>query len=283
MVSSADSAFWRLRESFTSAPILRLPDPQLQFILEVDASDASIGAVLQQRSSEQDKLHPCTFLSGEKLWCREPRVVGSQSGPGRVATLARGGSAQVFVWTDHKNLENIRMAKCLKARQARWAFFFNGLYFTLSDRPDSKNTIPDALFRLPDPDFIIALSGRVLTLSSDRGTNQPSRPLKMVGFVKDCTFNLVQTVDLLDRISNHGKGHYAWPLSDFVLYISFPIQPQMIHSLFSLVIRWIYRKQADAQNSNYLWLPVFCSSPFICHCQCGCLVSFRKQTTIVSR
>lgn len=59
----AEAAFWWLKESFTSAPILSLPDPQLQFMVEVDVSDVGIGAVLSQHSPTDNKLHPCAYLS----------------------------------------------------------------------------------------------------------------------------------------------------------------------------------------------------------------------------
>lgn len=33
----------------------------------------------------------------------------------------QGAQHLFLVWTDHKNLEYIRMAKCLNTSQARWA------------------------------------------------------------------------------------------------------------------------------------------------------------------
>ncbi len=42
------AAFWKLKESFTSAPILPLLDSSLQFVGEVDVSNGSFGAVLSQ-------------------------------------------------------------------------------------------------------------------------------------------------------------------------------------------------------------------------------------------
>lgn len=44
-------------------PILTHLDPELQFTVEVDASDTGLGAVLPQCSSTDKKLHPCTFFS----------------------------------------------------------------------------------------------------------------------------------------------------------------------------------------------------------------------------
>ncbi len=53
-----------------------------------------------------------------------------------------------IVWTDHQNLEYIRSAKRLNARQARWALFFGRFEFTISFRPGSKNLKPDTLSRV---------------------------------------------------------------------------------------------------------------------------------------
>uniref|UniRef100_A0A4W5QR03 ribonuclease H n=1 Tax=Hucho hucho TaxID=62062 RepID=A0A4W5QR03_9TELE len=44
--AGADRAFGHLKALFTSAPVLAHPDPSLAFLVEVDASEAGIGAVL---------------------------------------------------------------------------------------------------------------------------------------------------------------------------------------------------------------------------------------------
>lgn len=58
-----------------------------------------------------------------------------------------GAELPFLVWTDHKNLAYIRTAKHLNSRQARWALFFDPFNFTMTYRPGSKNTKPDALSR----------------------------------------------------------------------------------------------------------------------------------------
>lgn len=60
---SAQAAFNTLKTKFTTAPILKHPDPSLPCIVEVDASDCGIGAVLSQRHGSQGKLYPCAFFS----------------------------------------------------------------------------------------------------------------------------------------------------------------------------------------------------------------------------
>lgn len=56
-------AFDELRTRFTIAPILRHPDPERPFIVEVDASNTGVGAVLSQRHGSPAKMYPCAFFS----------------------------------------------------------------------------------------------------------------------------------------------------------------------------------------------------------------------------
>ncbi|KAI3377243.1 hypothetical protein L3Q82_008481, partial [Scortum barcoo] len=59
----AEGAFQKLKKLFISAPVLIIPDPKLQFIVEVDASNEGVGAVLSQRAPRDNRIHPCAFLS----------------------------------------------------------------------------------------------------------------------------------------------------------------------------------------------------------------------------
>src|SRR5882672_6472984 len=56
------AAFDSLKTAFTTAPILCYFDPSKLIILETDASDFAIGAIISQPDSE-DKLHPIAFYS----------------------------------------------------------------------------------------------------------------------------------------------------------------------------------------------------------------------------
>lgn len=48
---------------FTSAPILQVPTPDQQFLIEANTSDLRVGAVLFQHIAADQKLHPCPFFS----------------------------------------------------------------------------------------------------------------------------------------------------------------------------------------------------------------------------
>ena len=61
--TEAEEAFRSLKGRFTSAPILVHPDPERQFIVEVDASNTGVGAVLSQSSAGDAKVHPCAYYT----------------------------------------------------------------------------------------------------------------------------------------------------------------------------------------------------------------------------
>ncbi|KAG1940254.1 retrotransposable element, partial [Pimephales promelas] len=153
---SAQGAFDLLKNRFTSAPILITPDISKQFIVEVDASEVGVGAILSQRSLADNKVHPCAFFSHRLSPSERNYDVGNREllairlALGEWRQWLEGATIPFVVWTDHRNLEYIRSAKRLNARQARWALFFARFEFVISYRPGSKNTKPDALSRLFD-------------------------------------------------------------------------------------------------------------------------------------
>uniref|UniRef100_A0A3B3H5K4 Gypsy retrotransposon integrase-like protein 1 n=1 Tax=Oryzias latipes TaxID=8090 RepID=A0A3B3H5K4_ORYLA len=150
---AADSAFRKLKELFTSAPILIQPDTHKQFIVEVDASDSGVGAVLSQRESPSSKLKPCAYFSRKLSPAERNYDVGNRELLAIKLALEEwrhwleGAEQPFIVWTDHKNLAYLRSAKRLNSRQARWCLFFDRFCFTITYRPGSKNGKPDALSR----------------------------------------------------------------------------------------------------------------------------------------
>ncbi|KAL2083547.1 hypothetical protein ACEWY4_021320 [Coilia grayii] len=59
----ATQAFLQLKMGLTTAQVLRHPDPDLPFTVEVDASTTGVGAVLFQPHGEPLCLHPYAYFS----------------------------------------------------------------------------------------------------------------------------------------------------------------------------------------------------------------------------
>ena len=129
------------------------PDPSSQFIIEVDAIDVGVGAVLSQRSAGDKRLHPCAFYSkklspAERNYdVRNRELLAVKLALEEWRHWLAGAETPFVVWTDHKNLAYIQTAKRLNSRQAWWALFFGRFNNTLTYCPGSKNIKPDALSR----------------------------------------------------------------------------------------------------------------------------------------
>ncbi|KAK2906403.1 hypothetical protein Q8A73_010346 [Channa argus] len=181
----AKGAFTRLKELFTSPPILSQPDTSRQFIVEVDASEIGVGAVLSQRSEGDQKLRPCTFFSRQLSPAERNYSVGDREL--LVIKLAleqwrhwlEGALQPFIIWTEHKNLAHLRTAKRLNSRQARWFFFFDRFDFSLTYRPGSKNVKPDALSHIHAP---------------ETSSNDPKPILRLSCVLGALTWEIEQTV-----------------------------------------------------------------------------------------
>ncbi len=150
---SATKAFNHLKEAFTTAPLLVHPNPELPFIVEVDASTTGVGAVLSQQQGKPSKLHPCAF--SKKLSPAERNYdIGNRELLAIKLALEEwrhwleGATHPFLVLTDHKNLEYLQDAKRLNPRQARWALFFTRFNFKISYHPGPRNVKADALSRI---------------------------------------------------------------------------------------------------------------------------------------
>jgi hypothetical protein len=121
-------AFDSLKEAFTSAPILQIPNDSAPYCLETDSSDFATGAVLEQMG--EDKLwHPVAFYSktlneheqNYKIYNKE--MLAIIRALEEYCHYVEGHLSQLEIWSDHQNLTYFRQAHKLTRRQAQWALF----------------------------------------------------------------------------------------------------------------------------------------------------------------
>ncbi|KAG1931368.1 retrotransposable element, partial [Pimephales promelas] len=165
-IKDAINAFEDLKKTFSSAPTLILPDPDLPFLVEVDASTSGVGAVLSQRQGNPLRLHPCAFFSKKLSPAEQNYNIGNRELLAIKLALEewrhwlKGAQHPFIVITDHHNLEYLCEARRLNPRQARWALFFTRFNFTY--RPGHKNIKADALSRQFQPDSSPSVSETIL-------------------------------------------------------------------------------------------------------------------------
>jgi hypothetical protein len=146
-----------LKRRITEEPILRQPQMDQQFKLEVDASGYALGAVLMQRQ-EDGKCHPMGFYSttlndterNYDIYDLELLAVVKSLENWR--TYLAGSPHKVIVFTDHMNLQYWRDPHKISRRVARQVLRLAEYDIELRHIPGKTNRRADALSRLPNYD-----------------------------------------------------------------------------------------------------------------------------------
>ena len=147
-------AFVELKKRLTESPILALPRQQGRFILDTDASDRAIGAVLSQ---EQDGLERVVAYGSraltkeEKNYCvtrRELLAIIEFLKKYRQYLLGRKFSIR----TDHAALTWMRRTPEPIGQQARWISLCDEYDFDIEHRAGKLHGNADAMSRMPCPE-----------------------------------------------------------------------------------------------------------------------------------
>ena len=150
----AQEAFEKLKELFTSAPMLVHYNPSLRNRLETDASAFALAAIFTQLQDDQI-WHPVAFWSRKMIPAETRYEVHDQELLAIVEAFKHwrhyleGALHPVEVLTDHNNLRGFMNVKQLNGRQARWAVRLSAFDFVINHRAGKTNPA-DAPSRRPD-------------------------------------------------------------------------------------------------------------------------------------
>ncbi|MBW0474897.1 hypothetical protein O181_014612 [Austropuccinia psidii MF-1] len=143
--------FQQLKEAFTIAPILSCFDPSLPTIVETDASDYALGAVLSPISDSGK--HPIEFDSRKLLPAElnyeihNKELLGIVWAPKPWRDFPLSLSSSFEVLTNHSSLQYFMSSNISTHCQACWAEFLSKFHFSISYCPGRLATLPDALSR----------------------------------------------------------------------------------------------------------------------------------------
>ena len=145
-------AFLELKQRLTSAPLLALPDWSKPFIVDTDASDTGIGAVLSQEHANGEE-HVISYASRlltkpERNYCvtrKELLAVVAFLHHFRQYLLG----AKFIIRTDHGALTWLQSFKSPEGQLARWLEKLQEFEFAIVHRPGRKHSNADALSRIP--------------------------------------------------------------------------------------------------------------------------------------
>jgi len=146
-----EQAFQRLKEMFTTGPILVQFDPDIETVVETDSSGWCIGGTLLQLQPN-GMFHPCGFYSKKNSPAECNYEIYDKEMLAIVRCLENWESdlrsvKEFQVRTDHKNLEYFMTARKLTERQMRWSLTLSKFNFTITYLPGKDNVRADALSR----------------------------------------------------------------------------------------------------------------------------------------
>ena len=148
--SSCQDAFNSLKKLFTSAPILTHWIPDAQLIVETNASDYALTAILSIVNKDNEvhpvAFHSRTFTVAELNYDTHDKELLAIFEAFKIWWhYLEGPAYPIDVVTDHKNLEYCSTTKVLTCRQARWSEYLSQFNLVIRFCPGYLGTKPDAL------------------------------------------------------------------------------------------------------------------------------------------
>ena len=149
----AQGSFDTLKLALTTPPILAMPNDQGEFVLDTDASDRAIGAVLSQR---QDGVERVIAYASRSLDRREQNYCVTRKELLAIVHFLKYFKQYLLgrtfkVRTDHAALSWLRHTPDPIGQQARWLEQLEEFDFVVEHRPGVRHGNADSLSRRPCP------------------------------------------------------------------------------------------------------------------------------------
>ncbi|KAI2667949.1 Retrovirus-related Pol polyprotein from transposon 17.6 [Labeo rohita] len=145
-----EETFRSIKAALTTETVLRAPDFSCPFLLQTDASDTGLGAVLSQ--VQEGEEHPVLFIS-RKLSPAETRYAAVE----KEALAVKWAVLELKYYllgrrftllTDHAPLQWMARAKETNARVTRWFLALQDFHFEVRHRAGVANANADGLSRI---------------------------------------------------------------------------------------------------------------------------------------
>ncbi|GFX56117.1 hypothetical protein TNCV_3062031 [Trichonephila clavipes] len=144
----------KLKEALTSSPILIYPQPDKPFILDTDASNESVGAVLSQEIDGQERVvaywSKCLSKPERNYCVTRKELLAIVKAIEHFHHYLYG--QKFLLRKDHASLTWLMNFRNTEGQVARWIQRLNEYYFDIRHRKGSSHGNADALSRRPCPE-----------------------------------------------------------------------------------------------------------------------------------
>ena len=142
------NAFSALKRALLSHPVLRFPNLQQEFVVEVDASNYAVGGILSQKADD-DELHPVAYFSTA---LQQPQRNWSATTKEAFALIVAVRHWHVYLagthftlMSDHNPLTHLRKQKDPRGKFGRWITELEEYDYSIRYVPGKENIKADTL------------------------------------------------------------------------------------------------------------------------------------------
>ena len=151
---ACQTAFTKLKNRLSTAPILRGPNWALPFHISSDASDTAIGLVLGQQDGQAP--YAIYYISKNLAPAELNYTVTEKEFLAIVYSINKFRhyitGYPTFVHTDHSAIKYLMKKSITNARTTRWLLLLQEFDITIIDRPRKENVVANYLSRFTNSD-----------------------------------------------------------------------------------------------------------------------------------
>lgn len=188
---AVESAFQALKTTLTTTPVLRLPDFSKQFVVESDASNNGVCAILSQEYRSIAYLSKSFSEKHRSLSVYDKEMLAVEQW--RPYLLGR----EFKIVTDHQTIKHFLEQRITTPIQEKWMLKLLGYNYEIEYRVGCKNAGPDALSRKSELLAIMGLSTPIFDCI----------PQIQQDYTSD---NEAQQLICLLQADPTAKPHYSW-------------------------------------------------------------------------
>lgn len=146
-------SFHKLKCFLTSEPVLKTPDFNKAFQVQVDASGTGVGAVLLQEDEGSGVLHPVSYMSHKFKSHQRAYSTVEKELLALVQALEKwdvylGQSTPITVYSDHSPLQFLARMRNKNQRLTRWSLFLQKYNIEVKHIKGKDNIMADLLSRV---------------------------------------------------------------------------------------------------------------------------------------
>lgn len=190
-------AFEALKTALTTAPVLQYPDYDKPFIVNTDASDTAVGAVLMQDFGNGPQ--PIAYFSRRHTPSQQNYSARDKELLAIVSALKEWrhiiADSKVLVLTDHDSLQYLQTQKLDPlGRMARWLEWTQTFDMDVKHIPGKQNVVADALSRINLATALVAKADPALRqkiIAAYTEDSVAATALQLIQQKKSCQFVLV--------------------------------------------------------------------------------------------